>query len=118
MAGAGGLGSSLAIALARLSIGKLIIADFDVVEPSNLNRQQYFIDQLGLYKVEALKENLARINPYLEVSISHERVGRNNISTLFKNCDVLAECFDNPVAKSELVEITLRELSIPMRVGP
>ncbi len=50
IAGLGGLGSSIAVALARVGVGKLIVADFDVVEPSNLNRQQYFVDQIGFLK--------------------------------------------------------------------
>ena len=114
IAGAGGLGSSLAIALGRLSIGNLVIADFDVVEPSNLNRQQYFMDQIGMYKVDALRENLKKINRYLEVSIFNERIDRHNICTIFKNCDVIAECFDNPESKSELVETVIRLLKIPI----
>ena len=65
IAGVGGLGSAVAVSLARIGVGKLIIADFDVVEPSNLNRQQYFVDQLGYFKVDALTENLRRINPYV-----------------------------------------------------
>jgi sulfur carrier protein ThiS adenylyltransferase len=63
IAGVGGLGSAVAIALARIGIGTLILVDFDVVEPSNLNRQQYFVDQIGLLKVEALRDNLSKINP-------------------------------------------------------
>ena len=61
IAGAGGLGSNVAISLSRAGIGKLIISDFDIIEPSNLNRQQYFIEQIGKPKVIALKENLMRI---------------------------------------------------------
>ena len=114
IAGAGGLGSSLAIALTRLSIGNLTIADFDIVEPTNLNRQQYFTDQIGLYKVEALRDNLSRINPYVNVTIFNERVDRNNIGRIFRDCDIVAECFDNPESKSELVEIALRELRKPI----
>ena len=67
IAGLGGLGSAIAVALARTGVGCLVLADFDVVEPSNLNRQQYFVDQIGMYKTEALAENLARINPHVRV---------------------------------------------------
>jgi sulfur carrier protein ThiS adenylyltransferase len=63
IAGAGGLGSNVAVALARAGIGRLVIADCDRIEPSNLNRQQYFVDQVGERKVEALRENLLAINP-------------------------------------------------------
>ena len=114
IAGVGGLGSSLAIALARLAIGNLVIVDFDVVEPSNLNRQQYFMDQIGMHKVEALRDNLYRVNPYIQVTIFKERVDRSNVHKLFGQCDVVAECFDNPESKSELVEATLRKLKKPI----
>jgi sulfur carrier protein ThiS adenylyltransferase len=114
VAGAGGLGSSLAVALARLSVGKLIIADFDVVEPSNLNRQQFFIDQIGILKVDALKENLERINPFLEVVAVREKLDKQNIPEIFSECDVIAECFDNPEFKSIIVETVLRTLKKPI----
>ncbi len=74
IAGIGGLGTAVAIALTRIGIGKLILVDFDVVEPSNLNRQQFFIDQIGLPKVDALKENLHRINPFVEVETHNEQI--------------------------------------------
>jgi len=98
--GLGGLGSPVAVALTRIGIGRLILADFDIVEPSNLNRQQYFIEQIGMRKTVALKENLARINPYVQVESIDERLTEENIPILFKEVDVLAECFDNPVMKA------------------
>ncbi len=114
IAGAGGLGSAVAIALARLFVGRLIIADFDVVEPSNLNRQQYFVNQVGMPKVEALRSNLEKINPYIRIDTVEERVNGHNIARIFKDCDVLAECFDDPEAKSELVEVALSRLTAPI----
>ncbi len=114
IAGAGGLGSSLAIALARLSVGRLVIADFDVVEPSNLNRQQYFIDQIGMHKVNALKDNLAKINPLLDVQIVNRKLDESNIGDTFRECDVIAECFDNPESKSIIVEFVLSKFDIPV----
>jgi sulfur carrier protein ThiS adenylyltransferase len=114
IAGVGGLGSALAIALARLSVGKLIIADFDVVEPSNLNRQQYFCDQIGMLKVDAMQANLARINPYLEVETIADRIDADNIARYFGAADVLAECFDNPESKSIFVETVLTTLRKPV----
>lgn len=104
IAGAGGLGSAIAIALARIGVGRLIIADFDVVEPSNLNRQQYFVDQLGLLKVEALKENLARINPYVAVDAVAARLTPENIGGVFASVQVLIEAFDAADQKAMLVE--------------
>jgi sulfur carrier protein ThiS adenylyltransferase len=104
IAGVGGLGSAIAIALARIGIGKLIVADFDVVEPSNLNRQQYFIDQIGLPKVSALCDNLARINPYVEVEAHLLRLDRENVPILFTGVDVMVEAFDGADQKAMLVE--------------
>ena len=98
--GLGGLGSPVAIALARIGIARLLLADFDVVEPSNLNRQQYFVDQIGMNKTAALKENLSRINPYVHVDLVEEKLTEENIPHYFKNVDVLAECFDNPTMKA------------------
>ncbi len=107
IAGVGGLGSAIAVALARLGIGSLVVADFDLVEPSNLNRQQYFIDQIGLPKVAALQENLARINPYVAVSVFHGRLTRENIPNLFGNVNVMVEAFDRADQKALLVETFL-----------
>ena len=104
IAGVGGLGSAIAIALARIGVGKLILADFDVVEPSNLNRQQFFIDQIGLMKVDALQENLKRINPYVNVEIHGLRLTPENIPTLFCEVDVMVEAFDAADQKAMLVE--------------
>lgn len=98
--GLGGLGSTVAIALARIGVGRLLLADYDVVDPTNLNRQQYFIDQVGLPKTEALKANLARINPYVAVETRQERLTGDRIAQVFSRVDVLAECFDDPEMKA------------------
>jgi sulfur carrier protein ThiS adenylyltransferase len=103
IAGVGGLGSAIALALARLGVGRLIIVDFDLVEPSNLNRQQYFVDQIGQPKVEALRANLQRTNPLVRVEAIHDRVTPDNIKPLFGSVDVLAEAFDAADQKSMLV---------------
>lgn len=107
IAGVGGLGSAVAVALARVGIGRLIIADFDVVEPSNLNRQQYFVDQLGQYKVEALTENLKRINPYVIVEPHQVLLAPDNIPVIFKNCKIVIEAFDRADMKGMLVDTVL-----------
>ncbi|MBE0599218.1 MAG: sulfur carrier protein ThiS adenylyltransferase ThiF [Desulfuromonadales bacterium] len=111
IAGAGGLGSAVAIALARIGVGRLVVADFDLVEPSNLNRQQYFIDQIGLPKVEALQHNLARINPYVQVEIFFGRLTPDNSAIVFAEVDVLVEAFDLPDQKAMLVEAFLGSAS-------
>ena len=107
IAGLGGLGSPVAIALARSGIGRLVLVDFDVVEPSNLNRQQYFMDQLGLPKTVALRETLSRINPYVEVECHILRLTAERVPEIFGAVDVLVEAFDDPAAKAMLTETFL-----------
>jgi sulfur carrier protein ThiS adenylyltransferase len=104
IAGAGGLGSAVAVALARCGIGQLVIADFDLVEPSNLNRQQYFLDQLGLPKVYALRDTLARINPNVRVTACHLRLNPGNVATIFGSVELLVEAFDVAEQKAMLIE--------------
>ncbi len=104
IAGLGGLGSAIAVALARIGVGKLVLVDFDVVEPSNLNRQQYFIDQLGMTKAEALEANLKRINPYVQYEAHCMRVTPENISQLFGDVDVMVEAFDRADQKAMLMQ--------------
>lgn len=110
IAGVGGLGSAVAVALARVGVGKLVIADFDVVEPSNLNRQQYFIDQIGWFKVDALVENLARINPYVGVEKHRVLLDPENIPDIFSSCQVVVEAFDRADMKAMLVNRVLEAL--------
>jgi len=102
IAGAGGLGSHVAVALARVGIGQLNIVDFDVVEPSNLNRQQYFTDQIGMPKVIALQNNLQRINPGTKINIFHQKVTPENIAEFFGEVDILVEAFDTADQKAML----------------
>ncbi|APG27889.1 thiamine biosynthesis protein ThiF [Syntrophotalea acetylenivorans] len=109
IAGLGGLGSPIAVALARSGIGRLILVDFDVVEPSNLNRQQYFVDQLGQPKAHALKDTLARINPYVTVEAHVLRLTPENVSELFSEVDVQVEAFDAAEQKAMLVETFLSQ---------
>lgn len=110
IAGCGGLGSAVAITLARLGLGALRLVDYDVVEPSNLNRQQFFIDQIGRMKTDALAENLRRINPYVRVEPIQTRLGRNNIAATFADCSAVAECFDDPVCKRDMTLAMRRDL--------
>jgi sulfur carrier protein ThiS adenylyltransferase len=107
IAGVGGLGSNVAVALARVGVGRLVIADFDVVQPSNLNRQHFFLDDLGEPKVMALKRTIARINPSADVQEHRTRVTLENLRELFGGCDVLVEAFDTPEAKAMIVRAFL-----------
>jgi sulfur carrier protein ThiS adenylyltransferase len=105
IAGLGGLGSNIAIALARVGVGRLILVDFDVVEPSNLNRQQYFIHQIGMPKVEALHDNLSKINPYVEVLPYNEKLDKSNVERIFKEATVVVEAFDRAEEKVMLINV-------------
>jgi len=112
IAGVGGLGSAVAVALARVGVGRLVVADFDVVEPSNLNRQQYFIDQIGHYKVEALACNLRRINPYVTVEPHCVLLGPENIPAIFSGCSIVVEAFDRADMKAMLVNRVLESMPL------
>lgn len=118
IAGAGGLGSNCAVSLARVGIGRLIIADFDIVTENNLNRQYYFYDQIGEKKVIALKSNIGKINPSVEVIVHDIRITPSNLSVLFKNCDVIVEAFDLADQKEMLIETVLSEMpGKPLVIG-
>ena len=108
--GLGGLGSNIAIALARSGVGKLILIDFDRVDITNLHRQQYEADQIGMYKTVALAENLKEIAPYISLEIHTERITEDNAVTLLQDADIICEAFDNAEAKAMLTDIVLSEL--------
>ncbi len=110
IAGAGGLGSHVAMALARIGVGRILIVDMDVVEPSNLNRQLYKIDQIGGPKVEALAGNLREANPYVRVDIRNEEITIENCVEIFRECDLVIEAFDTPKAKADLINTILSGL--------
>ena len=103
VAGAGGMGSHAAVALARAGVGHIHLIDFDRVDLSNLHRQQYFMRHVGMMKVEALKSILLEINPFLEISISECRVTEENCGELLGDADIVIEAFDDPNAKAMLV---------------
>ena len=103
IAGLGGLGSNVAIALARAGIGHLHLVDFDKVDISNLNRQQYSIKHIGLYKTEALKSIINEINPYIEITYDTVKVTEDNVKILFKQYTYICEAFDSPEAKAMLI---------------
>ena len=103
VAGLGGLGSHVAYALARIGVGYLHLIDFDVVDITNLNRQQYFIRHIGMYKTDALKSLLLDSNPYLDIRTDCVKVTEENLETLFQNDPIVCEAFDRPEAKAMLV---------------
>ena len=107
IAGCGGLGSNCAVALARVGVGHLIIVDYDIISESNLNRQYYFHDQIGSPKIEALKENIERINPLVKVTAINLKLDDQNIKDIFDGVDVLVEAFDRSDQKQIIIESAL-----------
>ena len=108
--GLGGLGSNIAVMLARTGVGKLLLIDFDVVEPSNLNRQSYYIKHLGMNKTDALKMQIQEINPYIEVITKNVLLNENNVGEILKDCNIVCEAFDNPVYKAEIVNYIIENM--------
>ena len=105
--GLGGLGSNIAVALARAGVGRLILIDFDRVDITNLHRQQYKITQLGRYKTEALSESLAGIAPYTVLQTHTVRIDESNAAELLKDADIVCEAFDDAGCKAMLTDIVL-----------
>ena len=103
VAGLGGLGSNIALSLARVGVKKLVLADFDVVEPSNLNRQQYFVRHIGLKKTQALKELINDVNPFVEVETHDIFLDEKNVASVFGECEILCEAFDNVAGKAMIL---------------
>ena len=101
--GLGGLGSNIAIALARAGVGHLHLIDFDRVDLTNLNRQQYAVGQLGQYKTDALRETLSLVSPYCDVTCDTIQVTKENLPHLLKTEDYICEAFDRAEAKAMLV---------------
>ena len=109
VAGIGGLGSNIAVMLARSGVGLLLLVDFDVVDVTNLNRQMYFISQLGKPKTEALLETLYQINPYLTYETVQTKVTPDNVKELFGGYPIVCEAFDKPDQKAMLVRELLMQ---------
>ena len=101
--GLGGLGSNIAILLTRMGVGHLHLIDFDRVDVSNLHRQQYFIEQVGLYKTEALANTLSKINPYIDLELSCVKVDERNLLTLLKDETIICAALDKAETKALLV---------------
>ena len=108
--GLGGLGSNIAFALARAGIGKLILIDFDSVDITNLHRQQYKANQIGMSKTEALKENLLEIAPYVTIETHSVRISENNTEVLLEKADIICEAFDDADCKAMLVNLVTERM--------
>jgi sulfur carrier protein ThiS adenylyltransferase len=108
IAGAGGLGSNIAVMLARVGVGKLLIADFDKVEESNLNRQCYNHSHIGMYKAEALKAQLTQINPHIQTETLTCKITADNAAEVFADCGIVCEAFDRAEFKADIVNALLQ----------
>ena len=118
IAGAGGLGSNCAAALARSGIGTFVLSDFDIVDSGNLSRQFYFINQVGMEKTFALKENLLRIRPEIYIITHHVKLNPSNIPVIFAGCDIIVEAFDTAEMKEMLIKVVQQSMpDIPLIVG-
>lgn len=107
IAGLGGLGSNIAVSLARAGVGTLFLTDFDRVDLSNLNRQQYTVNDIGKYKTEALKELLLNINPYMNVIYETKRITEDNAASTFAPYNIVCEAFDRADMKALLINALL-----------
>ena len=108
--GLGGLGSNIAVSLARAGIGRLILIDFDRVDITNLHRQQYKASQICRYKTDALSENLKEIAPYIHLKTHTVCITERNAPELLKDADIICEAFDQPEAKAMLTDIVLEKM--------
>ena len=110
IAGLGGLGSNASVALARAGIGRIVLIDFDVVEKKNLTRQYYFLDQIGKFKVDALKENIEKINPEVTIESLNLKLERGSMEKPFTDVDVVIEALDSAELKAAFIEEILSKL--------
>ncbi|MEG0856183.1 MAG: thiamine biosynthesis protein ThiF [Terrisporobacter sp.] len=104
--GLGGLGSNIAISLSRIGVGKLVLVDYDVIEPSNLNRQQYYIEDIGKFKTEGMKEHIEKINPFIQIKTYNTYITKENMN-LLDEVDIIIEAFDDPACKAEISNYVL-----------
>ena len=105
--GLGGLGSNIAEMLTRLGIGKLILVDYDIVDPTNLNRQNYFVSDIGSLKTDATTNILLKINPYVQIVKKNVFVNSKNILEIIECADIVVEAFDSAKSKAEIVNTIL-----------
>jgi len=110
IAGLGGLGSNIAISLTRAGVGHLILIDYDKVEKSNINRQYYFLDQIGNFKTNALKKTIKKINPKMQVNTKNIKLKKGSMHSPFKNVDLIIEALDDAQTKTDFIEEILLKL--------
>lgn len=107
VSGLGGIGSHVAEALVRAGVRKLVIADFDEVDITNLNRQNYCVDDIGRSKTSCTADRLRRIDPGIELEVFDGRITSDNASDVFEGCSIVCEAFDSASSKAMLIETLL-----------
>ncbi|OOB77825.1 MAG: thiamine biosynthesis protein ThiF, partial [Epulopiscium sp. Nuni2H_MBin003] len=117
IAGIGGLGSNIAIMLTRIGVGQIFVVDFDTVDASNINRQNYYISHIGMFKTTALIEQLSQINPFVKLEYKTLKITPDNVVDLFKDYDIVCEAFDNPSNKAMLIENLLAYTNVKIVAG-
>lgn len=115
--GLGGLGSNIAIALARCGVGHLHLIDFDEVDLTNLNRQQYQISSLGQPKPMALKNIILQFAPYVEIQTTYQKITEKNVTELLAKEQYICEAFDVPEQKAMLTNAVLEQMPDKYLVG-
>ncbi len=108
--GLGGLGSNISILLARAGVGRLVIVDFDKVELTNIHRQNYCAEQIGMYKTDATEQNIRRCSPYTEVVKHTVRITEENIQSILSEADIICEAFDSADEKSMMINKVLTDM--------
>lgn len=117
IAGLGGLGSNAAVTLSRMGIGHLKLVDFDIVEPSNLNRQYYNITHIGMKKTDAMQEIIKNINPFIQIETADIKITEENAAKVFTGFDVILECFDESETKAMFVAEIIKKLPYIFLIG-
>ena len=117
IAGAGGLGSPVAIYLAVAGIGHIKICDFDNLDLTNLNRQiLHDHARIGINKAVSGKNTIERMNPDIEVTAIQEMIVAENVDDLIGDSDIIVDCMDNFPTRYLLNESAMRK-GIPMVYG-
>jgi sulfur carrier protein ThiS adenylyltransferase len=109
IAGLGGLGSNIAMMLVRSGINDIVMADLDIVDLSNINRQNYCLEDIGSKKTDATESVLRKINPYMNIEKHHVRLDPSNIKNIFADCSIVCEAFDVPSEKAMLINTLLEQ---------
>ena len=102
--GTGGVGGYVALFLTRAGISKFTLVDFDKISSSNINRQAVaFVDTIGFYKVDVLKDMILKINPEAKVETVNERLSKENVAQLIKKQTFVVDAIDSVKDKVALI---------------